>query len=364
MSTTEHPFAKYVRTIARGPTLSRPLTAEEALEATRMILRGEVEPMQLGAFLCVLRVRTEDAGEGEGFVRAVKETIRAPEGARADLDWSAYAGKKRQLPWFMLSALLLAGSGVRVLMHGTEGHTPGRVYARETLAALGVPVATTLEAAARQIAERNFAYLPLEAFSPRLQEIIELKPIIGVRSPVNTFARMINPFDAPYSIQSIFHPNYREIHRDVCLRLGQPHMAVFKGEGGEIERRPEKPVEVQHLHQGAKSDEEWPATEGVARPPGGAGRQDRKPGADSAAGSLDIGASAPGEETMDLSRLAALWRGQDKDPYAEAVVVGTAAIALRLMGRAADPRAAEAEARRLWNARPDEILPRASARAA
>lgn len=338
MSTTEHPFAKYVRTIARGPTLSRPLTAEEALEATRMILRGEVEPMQLGAFLCVLRVRTEDAGEGEGFVRAVKETIRVPEGARADLDWSAYAGKKRQLPWFMLSALLLAGSGVRVLMHGTEGHTPGRVYARETLAALGVPVATTLEAAARQIAERNFAYLPLEAFSPRLQEIIELKPIIGVRSPVNTFARMINPFDAPYSIQSIFHPNYREIHRDVCLRLGQPHMAVFKGEGGEIERRPEKPVEVQHLHQGAKSDEEWPATEGVARP--------------------------PHEETMDLSRLAALWRGQDKDPYAEAVVVGTAAIALRLMGRAADPRAAEAEARRLWNARPNEILPRASARAA
>jgi anthranilate phosphoribosyltransferase len=335
---TEHPFAKYVRTIARGPTLSRPLTAEEALEATRMILKGEVEPMQLGAFLCVLRVRTEDAGEGEGFVRAVKETIRVPEGARADLDWSAYAGKKRQLPWFMLSALLLAGSGVRVLMHGTEGHTPGRVYARETLAALGIPVATTLEDAARQIDERNFAYLPLAAFSPRLQEIIELKPIIGVRSPVNTFARMINPFDAPYSIQSIFHPNYREIHRDVCLRLGQPHMAVFKGEGGEIERRPEKPVEVQHLHQGTKSDEEWPATEGVARP--------------------------PHEETMDLSRLAALWRGQDKDPYAEAVVVGTAAIALRLMGRAADPRAAEAEARRLWNARPNDILPRASARAA
>jgi anthranilate phosphoribosyltransferase len=338
VSNTEHPFAKYVRTIARGPTLSRPLTAEEALEATRMILRGKVEPMQLGAFLCVLRVRTEDAGEGEGFMRAVKETIRVPEGARADLDWSAYAGKKRQLPWFMLSALLLAGSGVRVLMHGTEGHTPGRVYARETLVALGVPVASSLEDAARQIAERNFAYLPLEAFSPRLQEIIELKSIIGVRSPVNTFARMINPFDAPYSIQSIFHPNYREIHRDVCLRLGQPHMVVFKGEGGEIERRPEKPVEVQHLHQGAKFDEDWPAIEGLAR--------------------------APHEETMDLSRLAALWRGQDKDSYAEAVVIGTAAIALRLMGRAADPRAAEAEARRLWNARPNEILPRASARAA
>lgn len=338
MTKKEHPFAKHVRTIARGPTLSRPLTAEEALEATRMILRGEVEPMQLGAFLCVLRVRTEDPGEGAGFVRAVKETIRVPAGAEADLDWSAYAGKKRQLPWFMLSALLLAANGIRVLMHGTEGHTPGRVYARETLAQLGIPAAASFEDAARQLAERNFAYIPLDAFSPRLQEIIELKYIIGVRSPVNTFLRMINPFDAPYSIQSIFHPNYREIHRDVCRLLGQPHMAVFKGEGGEIERRPEKPVEVQNLHLGEKSDEDWPAMEGLAR--------------------------APSEETMDLSRLKALWRGQAKDPYAEAVVAGTAAIALRLMGRAGSPAEAEAEARRMWTARPAEILAKASSRAA
>jgi anthranilate phosphoribosyltransferase len=338
MTKKEHPFAKYVRTIARGPTLSRPLTAEESLEATRMILRGEVEPMQLGAFLCVLRVRTEDPGEGEGFVRAIKETIRVPEGAKADLDWSAYAGKKRQLPWFMLSALLLAANGVRVLMHGTEGHTPGRIYARETLAALGLPAAASLEDAARQIAERNFAYLPLDAFCPRLQEIIELKSIIGVRSPANTFARMINPFDAPYSIQSIFHPNYREIHRDVCRLLGQPHMAVFKGEGGEIERRPEKLVQVQNLHQGKKTDEDWPVMEGIAR--------------------------TPGEAVMDPSRLEALWRGRAKDPYAEAVVAGTAAIALRLMGRADTPAAAEAEARRMWAARPAEILPRVSSRAA
>ena len=334
----EHPFAQYVRTIARGPNLSRPLTEQEALDATRMILRGEVEPMQLGAFLCVLRVRTEDPGEGAGFVRAVKETIKIPPGARADLDWSAYAGKKRQLPWFMLSALLLAANGTRILMHGTEGHTPGRIYAREPLAALGLPAAASLADAARQIAERNFAYLPLEAFSPRLQEIIELKYIIGVRSPVNTFLRMINPFDAPYSLQSIFHPNYREIHRDVCRLLGQPHMAVFKGEGGEIERRPEKPVEVQNLHQGEKTDEDWPAMEGVAR--------------------------APGEAVMELSRLSALWQGRANDPYAEAIVVGTAAIALRLMGRAASPAAAEAEARRMWAARPAEILPRAASRAA
>jgi hypothetical protein len=67
---------------------------------------------------------------------------------------------------------------------------------------------------------------------------------------------------------------------------------------------------------------------------------------------------------MDLSRLEALWRGRAKDAYAEAVVVGTTAIALRLMGRAENPAAAEAEARRMWAARPAELLPRAALRAA
>ena len=130
--TEEHPFSQFVRIIARGPNLSRPLTEDEMADATRMILADEVESLQLGAFLAVLRVRTEDPGEAAGFVRVVKEeAIAKPDGATADLDWSSYAGKKRQLPWFLLSALLLAANGIKVFMHGTEGHTPGRIYARE-----------------------------------------------------------------------------------------------------------------------------------------------------------------------------------------------------------------------------------------
>jgi anthranilate phosphoribosyltransferase len=305
-------------------------------EAARMILAGEVEPLQLGAFLCVLRVRTEDPGEAAGFVRAVKETITVPADAPVvDLDWSSYAGKKRQLPWFLLSALLLADHGIKVFMHGTEGHTPGRLYSREALAALGVGHATSMEEAGRQLRDRNFAYLPLAHLSPRLQEIMDLKPILGVRSPVNTFARMVNPFDAAYSIQSIFHPNYKEIHRHASLLLGQPHMAVFKGEGGEVERRPLKPLVVESLHEGEKVDEEWPP--------------------------MLAGATVRADEEMDVERLLSVWRGDDADAVAAAAVVGTAAIALRLLGRADGPEDAEAQARSLWENRPGSPLALAGA---
>ena len=51
----------FLRTVARGPTLSRALDAAEAEEAFGLILDGQALPMQVGAFLLVLRRRGETA---------------------------------------------------------------------------------------------------------------------------------------------------------------------------------------------------------------------------------------------------------------------------------------------------------------
>ncbi|MBY0430861.1 MAG: glycosyl transferase family protein, partial [Rhodospirillales bacterium] len=183
----EHPFAQYVRILGKGPNLSRPLTREETRLAAGMVLDGTVEPVQLGAFLCLMRVKTETAAEVAGFVQAARDRVERPAGmVPPDLDWSSYAGKSRQLPWFLLAALLLARNGIRVLMHGTEGHTAGRVYAREGLASLGIAPAQSCAEAARQLDQSNFAYLPLAVASPKLHEIIGLKDLLGLRSPVHT----------------------------------------------------------------------------------------------------------------------------------------------------------------------------------
>jgi len=323
---TEHPFAQFIRIIGRGPNLSRPLDEDEMYEAAQMIVRGEVEPLQLGAFLCILRVRTEVPGEGAGFVRAIRDSFQVPENApTVDVDWSTYSGKKRQLPWYLLAALMLSQNGITICMQGTEGHTEGRLFSSQALSALGVPLAGSLAQAAEQIKATNFAYLPLKNFVPRLQEIIELKSILGVRSPVNTFARMLNPFNAAHEMQTVFHPNYRDVHRDTADLLGQKHMAVFKGEGGEAERRPHKPVTVQYLHDGVKSEETWAP--------------------------LVSEAAFYKDEIMDISRLTKIWNGDESDEYGEAAVIGTAAYVLRLMGRANSPEQAIEQATHMWNTR-------------
>jgi anthranilate phosphoribosyltransferase len=318
----EHPFAPYIRILGKGKKGSRPLTQDEAYQAMKMILADEVLPVQLGAFLMLMRVKEETPEELAGFVLAARESFNlACDRTLVDLDWSSYAGKRRHLPWFLLSALLLAENGIRVFMHGSSGHSAGRLYTENMLSYLGIQYATSVDQAKQQLERYNFSYLSLEYFCPKLHEIIELRPILGLRSPVHTLVRLLNPFNAPYSIQGIFHPGYRPVHQQAAALVNQPHMAVLKGEGGETERNPDMECLVQSVHDGKLSDENWPAL---------FARRHLKP------------------EQLDPRQLAFIWQGHDQDEFAEASIIGTAAIALKLSGKADSQQQAHQLATDYW----------------
>lgn len=325
----EHAFAPFVRILGKGKTGSRSLTRGEACTAMRMILRGEVKDVQLGAFLMLLRVKEESADELAGFVEAAREVIAAPTDIAVDLDWSSYAGKRKHLPWFLLSALALADSGLRIFMHGTSGHTKGRVYTESVLNALGIESATTWPDVSTALDKTNFAFMPLRNLCPPLQAMINLRNDLGLRSPVHTLVRLLNPLNSAYALQSIFHPAYALHHQQAAANLGQQHACVFKGEGGEIERKPEALCKLHSVHDGVLSEEAWPKLI--------EGRQEQP-------------------ENLDIEHLRNVWRGKANDEYGELAIIGTLAIALRTLGKAVDYNEAMQLAKNYWASRNYERL--------
>jgi len=318
----EHPFAEFIRIIGKGKKGSRPLTQAEAYQAMKMILADEVQPVQLGAFLMLMRVKEETPEELAGFVSAVRESCQLGNNpGLVDLDWSSYAGKRRHLPWFLLSALLLADNGINVFMHGASGHTADRLYTQDMLKYLGLEPSNSVEQTIQQLKQQHFSYLSLEQFCPKLHEIIELRPLMGLRSPVHTLVRLINPFNAAYTIQGIFHPGYRTVHQQAAALLQQPHAAVLKGEGGETERNPDMECLVQSIHLGELFDENWPAL---------FSRRHVK------------------TEELDPKQLALMWQGLVEDEFAENSIIGTAAVALKLLGKADTQEAAHQLATHYW----------------
>ena len=323
---SEHPFAEFIKILGKGKKGSRPLSQDEAYRAMTLILANQVEDIQLGAFLMLMRVKEETAEELAGFVQAARESFKKPNAPQitVDLDWSSYAGKRRHLPWFLLSTFLLAENGINIFMHGAGGHSENRVYTQNVLKYLDYQYANSMDEAISQIKQNNFSYLSLEHICPKLYHLINLRPLMGLRSPVHTLVRLLNPLNASHTIQGIFHPSYRQVHQKAALLLNQPSMAVIKGEGGETERNPDMDCLVQLVKNQQLSDELWPAL---------FNRRHVK------------------SDNLDPQQLADLWQGKISDEFAEATVIATTAIALKLVNKADTQQQAHDLATSLWHQR-------------
>ncbi len=314
----EHRFATYVRTLGRGPGRSRALTRDEAQDALSMVLHGEADPHQVGAFLMLLRYRGEDASEMAGLVDAARAHMGAglPPGAAAvDLDWPSYgAGRTRGAPWFLLAALALARAGHRVLMHGSNEFSRAMTVA-EGLEALGMRPAADRRDAAALLDDTGFAYISLQALSPALDTLLGLRRVLGLRTPLNTAARLLNPFDARAGVDGVFHPAYIALHIASADLLGRERLVVVKGGGGEAERTPAKAVAAHWFDRTGGSGE-------AILPP------------------LLAGA----ETGADLLRV---WHGDDEPGAATAI----ATVALGLIALGGAPADADAHAAEIWRRR-------------
>jgi anthranilate phosphoribosyltransferase len=280
-----------------------------------MVLRREADPHQVGAFLMLLRFRGEDTGEISGMVEAARDAIVSPwPGSRVDLDWPSYgAGRTRGAPWFLLSALALARAGAVVLMHGSNEYSAG------------ISVDAGLRALGLGYRDDRFRYVPLASLSPAMDDLLGMRRLFGLRSPVNTVARLLNPADAAASVDGVFHPPYLAVHLGVAELLARPRLFVLKGGGGEAERVPLKQA----------SGWLWDKTRGQS--------ELVLPARDG------LSPLTPASDTPEL--LAAVWRGEATPPTAVATVTATIGLGLLALGWASTVDDADRDAERIWRDR-------------
>ncbi|MBT0958302.1 glycosyl transferase family protein [Alphaproteobacteria bacterium KMM 3653] len=309
-------LAPYVRIVAQGKGRARPLTQDEAQEAMTLILSGKAAPEALGALLMVLRLRGETDAEIAGFTAALRAVT--PELPRADLDWPCYAaGRTRGAPLFVLAAKLVTQAGYSVALHGWNSHQSTAADLRGLMQDL-------------QLEGQGFSYLPLETLCPPAFDVLRLRDTFGLRSCINTVLRMWNPTGAQASVQGVFHPSYRGLQSRAAALLGDRNLTVIKGGGGEFERNPAKDTAIFGLRQGVELNESAPA---------------------------DLSDTRRLHEPDRAVDAAALWHGAASDPFAEATVTGTAALALWTLDPATTLPKATALAERLWQDRLPQLRP-------
>ncbi len=227
-----------IRTVGRGERGRQPLSFEQAYKVMDEYLSGEVGDDQMAMLLMLIRVQNETKAEIAGFVKAFQS--RMPD-IGAEIDWPCYAGKRESAgkPWHLIAAKILADNGHKILLHGYHENN-GREHAEDYLSKLNIQQAQNPDEASQLLQSDNIAYLRLHDFAPIAEKMIGWKARYGLRTPINTVVRALNPGKAKFGIRGSFHPGFQQLHAEVENEIGLTSHAVlsFKGVSGESEYNP------------------------------------------------------------------------------------------------------------------------------
>lgn len=319
-------LAAHVARLSGTPSQTRALRVSQAEDAFAIVLRGEADPVQVGALLAGVQQRGVAGPELAGLVAAARALRPGPgwQGNTPGLDWPVYPSPRQRRPaWFLAAARLLADAGTPVLLHG---FTPRPGPVATMLEALGIAQVDTLPEALGALHERRIAYLRIETVAPQMAALCNLYAVLGMRTVAQLGLRLLDP-----------------------LRFGLTLGGVpFSGSGGLLTSA------LQHLRDGRLLSVLSQRDVAQATPhrwmplalsgPEGEVLTHVPPSLGGAPEGLPPG-YGPGE------MLAALWQGRERDATITAIIRDSAALALFALAPGESFEAAQARAARLWENR-------------
>ena len=232
-------YTKQIKEIGRGAKGARALSRDDAQALFGDMLDGRVPPLQLGAIVLAMRIKSESLEELLGFKAAIDARlthIEAPPGPRTVV-LPTYNGARRRPNLMPLLAMMLAREGVPVLIHG-HFDFDSRADPFALLAALELPLADSAAHAGELLAHGRIACIQVAKLSPGLDTLLSLRLQLGVRNSAHSMTKMIDPLPGrSVRVVPVTHPEYLD-KMSQFLRLDGGHSMLLRGTEGEAYANP------------------------------------------------------------------------------------------------------------------------------
>ncbi|MBJ7521124.1 MAG: hypothetical protein JHC84_15600 [Solirubrobacteraceae bacterium] len=240
-------FRMTIKAVGTGPRGSRALTYDEARDAMRALLAGEVTPSQAGAFLIAMRMKGEEAAELAGFTQALRDVRPAitasPDGSPLVSSAGSYDGVGESPSLTLAAAVLAAGAGGRVVTHcgGLLGPKYGTTPL-DVLAALGGPARPTVEASLGMLERSGAAVVHAGEALPGFDRLCEIRDEVGLRGPVHSAEKLVDHFGAKRFVVGHTHSTYTDKLAAAMDQLGAERAVIVRGIEGSDILRPGRPA--------------------------------------------------------------------------------------------------------------------------
>ncbi|HLS63629.1 MAG TPA: anthranilate phosphoribosyltransferase [Ruania sp.] len=176
------------RLIGRGD-----LSHEETRWAMNQVMAGNAHPIALGGFLVALRAKGETVPEVRGLA---DEMVAHAVPIEVDTDAVDVVGtggdRHRSVNVSTMAALVVAGTGTRVVKHGNRASSSASGSA-DVLEALGVRLELPPERAAAMVQAAGITFLFANAFHPSFRHAAATRRELGVATAFNILGPLTNP---------------------------------------------------------------------------------------------------------------------------------------------------------------------------
>ena len=228
--------------IATGPELSKNITREEAKAAMSAILNEEISDVRSAIFLIALRMKRETLDENLGVHDAMIDSVKKMDVNVDDLVNIAdpYDGFTRNIPSSAYILPILAELGIPAISQGvmTVGPKFGCTH-HAIFKLLGLDVYSTHEQVIERLENKDigWGYMDQKIFSPKLNNLMDLRTEIIKRPVVTTIEVLANPLISKrnHFVTGYVHKPYPPIYLMLARNAKFDTSIVIRGtEGGVI----------------------------------------------------------------------------------------------------------------------------------
>ncbi|MBX7265982.1 anthranilate phosphoribosyltransferase [Micromonospora sp. Llam7] len=199
------------------------------------IMSGSAAPAQIAGFAVALRAKGETPAELSGLVEAMlgrAVPVELPEEVRASaLDVVGTGGDlAHTVNISTMTALVVAGAGVRVVKHGNRAASSSCGTA-DLLEFLGVPLDLGPEGVARCVAEAGIGFCFAARFHPGMRHAGPVRRELGVPTAFNFLGPLTNPARPRSGAVGCFDATMAPVMAAVFAARGDS-VLVMRGEDG------------------------------------------------------------------------------------------------------------------------------------
>jgi anthranilate phosphoribosyltransferase len=243
------------------------LSTDEAAEAMRAIMAGDVTPGQVGGFLMALRTKGETVDELEGLARAALEFANPVTPPTPVVDTCGTGGDRRgTFNISTLAAVVAAGAGVSVAKHGNRAASSSCGSA-DLLEALGVKIDLDAAGVERCLAEAGIAFMFAPVFHPAFGHAGPVRRELRVPTSFNFLGPLTNPARPTAQVVGVSDARMLPLMAEVLARRGIRAM-LFRSDDGLDELSISAPSDVLNVAGGKVRPERFdPSAHGFVPAP-------------------------------------------------------------------------------------------------